>query len=190
MTRWHNTSGIRSQQYTCAFCSSLVGPSVGYGCQKLPSRSIYICPKCDKPTFMNGPVQTPAPLLGTSIENVPPEIDSLYNEARACTGAKAYTAAVLACRKILMHIAVDKGATPGAKFIEYVKYLGDKHYVPPGSEDWVDHIRNKGNEANHEIAIMTDADALDLISFVEMLLRLIYEFPARMLKKPQVTKKP
>lgn len=41
----------------------------------------------------------------------------------------------------------------------------------------MDHIRKKGNEATHEIALMTDNDARELLGFVEMLLRFIYEFP-------------
>jgi hypothetical protein len=43
----------------------------------------------------------------------------------------------------------------------------------------VDHIRKKGNEANHEIALMTRVDAEELLSFSEMLLKFIYEFPSR-----------
>lgn len=37
----------------------------------------------------------------------------------------------------------------------------------------------KGNEATHEIVLMKKEDALDLIAFSEMLLKFIYEFPAR-----------
>jgi hypothetical protein len=43
----------------------------------------------------------------------------------------------------------------------------------------VDYIRTKGNEANHEITIMSDEDAKDLITFSEMLLKFVYEFPAK-----------
>jgi len=43
----------------------------------------------------------------------------------------------------------------------------------------VDHIRQKGNEANHEIKVMTAQDARDLVSFLEMLLKFVYEFPAK-----------
>jgi hypothetical protein len=62
-----------------------------------------------------------------------------------------------------------------------VEYLSDQNYVPPDGKGWVDHIRKKSNEANHEIVIMKKEDALDLISFIEMLLRLIYEFPSRLI---------
>jgi hypothetical protein len=118
------------------------------------------------------------------VENLPEGIAGLYEEARRCTSARAYTAAVLACRKILMHIAVERGAATGEKFIAYVDYLAKQGYVPPDGRIWVDHIRTKSNEANHEIVAMTDTDAADLVTFVEMLLRFIYEFPARVPKPP------
>ncbi len=91
----------------------------------------------------------------------------------------AYTSAVLACRKLLMNIAVAEGAKENRKFIEYVEFLANKGYVPPGGKHWVDHIRQQGNEATHEIEMKSESEAKDLISFVEMLLKFIYEFPAR-----------
>jgi len=59
--------------------------------------------------------------------------------------------------------------------------------IPPDGKDWVDHIRKKGNEANHEIAIMAVGDAEELIIFCGGLLRFVYEFPARMRKKTSGT---
>jgi len=82
-----------------------------------------------------------------------------------------------------MNIAVSKGAKEGLKFAEYVQYLADKGFVPPDGKAWVDHIRKKGNEATHQIAIMTKEDAQDLITFIEMLLKLIYEFPKAIERK-------
>ena len=77
-----------------------------------------------------------------------------------------------------MHIAVSKGAGEGLNFIDYVEFVASKGYVPPDARNWVDHIRTKGNEANHEIVIMSEEEAKDMISFVEMLLKLVYEFPS------------
>ncbi len=82
-----------------------------------------------------------------------------------------------------MHIAVAKSAKGGKNFIEYVEYLSDNNYIPPDAKSWVDHIRKKGNEANHEIVIMEKEDAKDLLDFVGMLLKIIYEFPANLKKK-------
>jgi hypothetical protein len=78
-----------------------------------------------------------------------------------------------------MHIAVQKGAKAGDSFVSYVEYLASKGYAPPDAKTWVDYIRQKGNEANHEIKVMSEQDAQPLIAFVEMLLKLIYEFPQK-----------
>jgi len=123
--------------------------------------------------------QVPGVSFGEQVEHLPKEIGDLYEEIRKSTGVGAYTSSVLSCRKILMHIAVEKGAEEGKPFIFYVEYLVNNHYAPPGSKPWVDKIRTTGNEANHEIKIMGQSEAEELINFVEMLLKFIYEFPAK-----------
>ena len=82
------------------------------------------------------------------------------------------------CRKLLMNIAVQKGAEKNLTFAAYVNFLEAKGYVPPDGKEWVEVIRKKGNEANHEIELMSGTDARNLIRFSEMLLRFIYEMPA------------
>jgi hypothetical protein len=82
-----------------------------------------------------------------------------------------------------MHIAVEKGAAENLKFIEYVEYLSTKGYIPPDSKEWVDEIREKGNEATHEIVIMSETEAKDLLQLTEMLLKIIYQFPSEIKKK-------
>ena len=93
-------------------------------------------------------------------------------------GATSYAAAVMVARKILMHVAVEQGAPVGESFAFYVDYLRD-NLVATQSATWVDQIRRLGNEANHEISIPTRGDVDRVLAFVEMLLRLAYEFPAR-----------
>jgi len=78
-----------------------------------------------------------------------------------------------------MNIAVTEGAEAGLSFAAYVKWLGDKGYVPAKGRSWVDRIREKGNEANHEIPAIDRIDAEDVLSFTEMLLKVNYEMPAR-----------
>ena len=77
-----------------------------------------------------------------------------------------------------MNIAVEQGAAEGQRFIEYVDFLSKEGYIPPNGKHWVDHIRKKGNEATHEISIMKNDDAKEILTFTEMLLRFIYEFPS------------
>jgi hypothetical protein len=54
----------------------------------------------------------------------------------------------------------------------------DEGHIPPKAAAWVDHIRDKSNDANHEINLMGREDAEQLIKFSEMLLRIMYEYPA------------
>jgi len=126
--------------------------------------------------------QIPATAFGDKIKYVPEEIGKLYDEARNCVGANAFTSAVLACRKILMHIAVEKGAEEGKGFAFYVDYLARENYIPRDGEHWVKYIKDKGNEANHVIAIMEKKDAEDLIVFLGGLLRNIWEYPGMLPK--------
>ena len=77
-----------------------------------------------------------------------------------------------------MNIAVSQGAKEGLRFIEYVNYLSEKGFIPPNGRHWVDHIRKRGNEATHEIQLMGANHAQELLVFVEMLLKFIYEFPS------------
>lgn len=75
--------------------------------------------------------------------------------------------------------SVTLGAAAGLRFIEYVEYLAANGYVPPNGRGWVDHIRKRGNEATHEIQLMGEGDARDLITFSEMLLKFVFEFPQK-----------
>lgn len=127
----------------------------------------------------------PGPAIGEPVESLPDDVGGLYAEARNACKVGAYTASVLCSRKLLMNVAVSKGAEEGKRFIEYVNFLADSGYVPPDGKGWVDHIRKKRNEATHEISIMGVEEATDLITFAGMLLKFIYEFPARI--KPPVS---
>jgi len=140
---------------------------------------VYICPHCDKPSYFGSKTQIPGVAPGNEVKALPPDIEALYREARNCVAIGSDTSAVLTCRKLLMNIAVSQGAPTGKSFMEYVEFLANNGFVPPKGKGWVDHIRKKGNEANHEIVLMSKPDAEELISFSEMLLKFIYEFPSK-----------
>ncbi len=128
--------------------------------------------------------QIPGVPYGDPVEKLPNDVESLYNEARRVLAVEAPTTSVMAARKLLMHVAVEKGAEPNQNFVDYVDYLNNHGFIPPDGKGWVDHIRRKGNEANHEVKLMTSADAKELIDFLEMLLKFVYEFPSRVPKTP------
>jgi hypothetical protein len=188
---WRQPHDLPNQSFVCGYCNTKVSSIKGYKLGQHGDASgpqiggIYICPNCGGPSFFAPDSKRyPSAALGNSVQHVPSDLNALYNEARRSSSQSCFTGAVLLCRKMLMNIAVHQGAEEGLKFIQYVDYLADKGFVPPNGKHWVDHIRKKGNEATHEIAIMSEQDAKDLISFIEMLLRFIYEFPSMVPAQP------
>ena len=184
--KWNNVGNISGVRYICGYCGTNTSPIHCYVAER-DLHNILICNYCNHPTYiikndtniLDWIEQIPGVKVGEDIEGLPETVKKLYDEARSCVAASAYTASVMASRKILMNVAVEKGAEEGKSFKFYVQYLEDKNYVPPDSHDWVDQIRDKGNEANHEIKIMTLNEAEELISLVEMLLKIMYEYPNR-----------
>jgi hypothetical protein len=174
---WNQTFDLPPKSYVCGFCSNRVSSSKGFAGGGVAC-TIYICPHCSSPTYWLGDKRIPDVAPGGIVTNVPQSVDALYREARDAYSASAHTASVLACRKVLMNIGVDQGAKAGLSFLEYVDYLAAKGHLPANGRGWVDHIRQQGNEATHEIRLMTSAESGLLIIFVEMLLKVIYEFPS------------
>jgi len=181
---WPNIQSLDPRSFTCGHCGNPAGPNKGYSAENA-RLLIYICHFCGYPTFFNtaNGYRCPGAAFGEAVEHLPDEIGALYDEARNCMKVSAFTAAVMCCRKLLMNVAVHKGADEDKNFAFYVTYLDDNHHTPADSKPWVDHIRKKANEAVHEIPNVTRDDAEELITFLGMLLKFIYEFPAEMKKK-------
>jgi hypothetical protein len=185
-TKWEHVATKPSRRYVCGYCGGNIVSEIGYRgvIDGVRDIWIYICHSCGKPTFFDENARpTPGSLFGNRVADTEVTVDALYEEARRAYSVGSFTAVVLCCRKLLMHVAVSKGANVGESFVFYVKYLADNNFVPPGAKPWVDHIRTKGNEANHDITIMKAGDATELLEFSEMLLKLIYEYPAAVARK-------
>ena len=195
--QWLNVENIEVAKFTCAYCRSLVASDRGYTANGDITNThayIRICPNCQYPTFftLRG-FQHPTAAFGKPVSHLPSqEIEALYDEARNCMRVAAYTAAVMCCKKILMNMAmtegakegVTKGAKEGKSFVQYLDYLEHQGFIPAKGKEWVEYVRLKGKEANHEISVMERKDAEQFIIFVETLLRANYEFPAT-LQKPE-----
>lgn len=179
---WHQYIGIPRRSFTCGHCGNLVAQDRGYiGNSRSGHKGlIYPCPNCSNPTYIDGEgKQHPAVRIGREVTGIDDsEVESLYKEARDCSSVGAYTGTILICRKILMNLAVHQGADAGKSFIFYIDYLNDNGFVPPNGKAWVDEIRKKGNIATHEAPSPSEGDASQIITFIEMLLRFVYEFPS------------
>lgn len=121
----------------------------------------------------------PGVAFGRQVDHLPEAVGLAYTEARNCMAVNSFTAATLMCRKLLMNVAVLFGAPPIKSFAFYVDYLVDNGYVPTQGRSWVDHIRQGGNEAAHEIPPINRADAEEVLTFTEMLLQITFEYPAK-----------
>lgn len=181
---WPNAVQLPSHSFTCGHCDKMVGGSSGFVAHATADRDlfrrIYICPFCRQPTYFDEEDrQVPGAAFGNRVDHLPVEVAALYQEARNCLSVASCTAAVLACRTLLMHVAVHLGAPEGQSFVAYVNFLVDDGFVPRNAHGWVDHIRRRGNDANHRIELMARSDAETLLTFTEMILKMVFEFPAR-----------
>lgn len=188
---WQGATSMPSQQWTCGFCGHLVASKIGYFRSQTDSiqgdptkvnasyQRIFICSGCDRPTYFEGVIQVPGVAFGKPFTRLPPDLNTIYDEARNCMAVNSFISAVLTARTILMHIAVDKGAPiDGVTFQGYVDFIVQSGFSPPNSQLWIDHVRKKGNDATHRMAMISRDDAEKVLRFVEMVLMYDYEIPA------------
>ena len=113
----------------------------------------------------------------THIDNedeYPENIVDNYKEMMMNLNTNSYTSCAMMCRRILMLIAIDLGATKNKKFEYYVKYLENRGYVTPQMKRWVDNIRKIGNDANHNYESVLERHAMFSPMFIVALITKIY----------------
>lgn len=122
----------------------------------------------------------PGTRYGPAVPGLPTDVQSAYDEARDCMSVGAYTGAELLCRKILMHVAVEKGLPAknekkrAPRFDACVDYLADQGYVTPPMRRWVDRIRENGNEATHDLDAPSKGRAESTVTFTAQMLNNVY----------------
>lgn len=143
------------------------------------------CPGCQGGILIryygNGPEVAemyPPPLPGGNVNDLPDDVSRAWDEARQSYGASAYTACELMCRKILMHVAVDKAqSAAGKKFVEYVNDLEAGNHFAVGLKDVIDKVRHRGNAATHELPASSQDEARQTMLITHYLLHGTYELP-------------
>ena len=152
-----NAGAVPVKTFRCGHCGRDVASERGWGHGLGPSVSIYVCPLCGRPNYFEAGEQTPGPRPANDVLHLPTPVATPYEEARSVMAANAPTSATLALRKLLMHVAVEKGTPTGNSFQDYVTFFEVQHLVPVGAKDWVDHIRKKSNEANWSSQDLVDS---------------------------------
>lgn len=186
---WKGVQREGKKQYICCFCGSAVASEFRFarystfGSSSHIDAEVYICPFCENATYFpneyeTGVAQIPGPKPCGVVFDLPENVSSIYEEARSCFSVNAFVGSALCSRKLLMNIAADKGAKAGESFTYYVDYLANKGFVPSDCQENLDHVRKKGNEATHELPAIEAEDAFELLVFLEIVLKMIYEFPA------------
>jgi len=165
--------------FSCAHCGTKgSGAVIAYyrENEKQAYRRWLMCTNCNDASAIakNGNVYPGIP-FGPRIEGLPNEVSQAYEEARQCMSVNAFTACELICRKLLMHVAVEKGGKEGDTFAAYLSHLESQGYVTPPMKGWVDLIRQHGNKAPHRIDAPDQARAESTLMFTVELLRLTYE---------------
>lgn len=172
---WYNVVGLASKEFTCWNCGNKVASDYGYKTINHVCK-IYICPHCYAPHIedVRGTI-IPSVRPGKAIKKLPEDVNQIYEEARTCFGAGAYTATVMLLRKILMNIAVAEGAETNLKFFQYVEYLCAEGIVHKKQQKQAEEIKDLGNAANHEIESRTKSDAEKMLKLIELILINNYE---------------
>lgn len=132
------------------------------------------CRNCGQPsTAIDGSVYPVGP-EGSPIPSLPPTLKKTYEEIRMCTMVNAWSAVSILCRKLIMHIAVEKKADENKSFVHYLKYLEDNGFVGHDLKKLADKIRIQGNKANHEIEDISNTEGKKIFVFTFHLLTSIY----------------
>lgn len=144
----------------------------------------YLCSSCRQPSVLvDGVIQPSSRPLRTP-KGLPTTDRAIWEEARSCLGVHAYSATVMLCRKLLLHVAVEKGLPPKNKqnrapsYMDAVRHLESSGVITADMREWVDQIKSIGNDANHELTPIAESQANDVATFTEQLLILAYEMRA------------
>lgn len=164
---------LTQQKYVCGHCSTTVMGVVVAAAPNL-QRWWLLCPECGKGSVWNDDIILPPPPSFPTIDGLPDDICSLYDEARTSFDVHAYTGCEMLCRKILMNAAVDKNAKKKETFVYYVNYLESNEYVTPALKSMAVIIRKHGNKAAHEIDPPDMNRARHTLVFTRRILDTIY----------------
>jgi hypothetical protein len=174
----------------CASCERFVAADIvcGLDARVTNEDALYLsgentywlrCPVCSEGSVKTkdgrvSPTASPA----RHIQGIPTDVSDAWKEAGLSYAAGAYTASEMLCRKILMHVAVERtDSKAGKNFTEYVDDLENAGLLTAGLKPVVDLVRQRGNTANHDLASSTQDEAVQTMKITEHLLRGIYELP-------------
>jgi len=179
--------------YICGHCGHktagrvVSGKTVNKGGSGPLITRFMLCTGCGNGSVENNNNITPGIRLGSNLEGLPQSVEVAYNEARDLMAICAYTSCELICRKILLHIAVDKGSKEDISFEQCMEHLEKEGYITVTIKPWADLIRKHGNKSTHRLEAPDENRAKATFTFTEQLLKIVYEMEHIAKKHIQVT---
>lgn len=109
------------------------------------------CARCAIGVVVNDGVISPGTRPLRQVRGLGTVEPGAWEEVRSALAVSAWTAAVMLCRKLILHVAVAHGLPEKDKsgrapsFDRAVKHLQSVGLITPPMKPWVDHIRKVGN---------------------------------------------
>jgi ssDNA-binding Zn-finger/Zn-ribbon topoisomerase 1 len=170
----------------CPSCQGTQGAAVAYTNDGSDFVMWGRCVNCKNGFVVNRNGMSPSQLPLRPIRGLEPDTEAAWGEIRSCLSVGATTAAVHMCRKVLLHVAVEKGLPAkndkdrAPTFAACIDHLSDEGYVTPPMKSWVEKIKDVGNDGAHELPQISAEAARMVAEFTLQLLVLTYEMAALM----------
>lgn len=187
-TEWSSTEGQGARSFICGWCRHQVGSDLGWCTiltrdEKIEHVEVRVCVGCGYPNILIGtdlwPRQMPPLPANHAVPGLPDDIGTIYQEMRAAQAARLCNSVVLLARKLLLHIARDKGMAPqkGGEFQACVEFLTDSVLpaLKTGTEILTDHLKRLGNTASHERRVFDEGEADFALQCANSTLCLVYD---------------
>ncbi|WP_084459274.1 DUF4145 domain-containing protein [Mycolicibacterium houstonense] len=175
------------ERLDCPFCGGTQMFVVAFNTVD-PGSEDYVqwlrCTNCLRGIVRNGNGVSPATLPLDTPRALTGEALTAWQEVRRCLSVGATTAAVMMCRKLLFHVAVEHGLPDkdsrgrAPTFVEALNHLEVSGVITTRMRPWVERIKDVGNEANHDLAAVSATEANDVATFTRQLINLAYELDA------------
>ncbi|MCZ4563558.1 DUF4145 domain-containing protein [Rhodococcus sp. IEGM 1401] len=173
--------------FECSFCAASTQMFVvrmveqGWGA---PGVAWLRCMSCRRGAVLNDRYGLAPSTMPLDVpQGLDADTEATWNEVRSCLSARAFTASVMMCRKLLMHMAVTEGLPEkddkdrAPNFFQCIDHLQSEGVITKRNRKWVDRIKDIGNEANHDLASIDKEQATTVATFTRQLLHEVYELP-------------
>jgi len=157
---------------------------------------ISLCPRCDQPflikrslygvpgefeTIVDEVILYPNQLK-FPVENLPPTVQTAYEQAKKAFNAGLYEACVLMCRKTIEATCKSLNAS-GKNLYHRLEKLKNLGYLDQRLLNWSHEIRDIGNDAAHDVNTeITIDDAKDILDLTEAILLYIFSLNNRFIE--------